>query len=426
MDKEVLREIWQGQLPLCFKLHSDDVIGMHRPEPYYMMVPRITYFPLVLDRALKYFNRFIDQTKESSNNDIWLDYDGQPIKWQHPIGLSWDLLGSSYDLPWRLILHFSDFPSKELVRCNTKSSIETNFISSIKEADTLKHKGTVIKNMVKKDQNQLWSSLVNEKFDQFWQINKRLMERTDNELFRYIPFRLYFPDYTYVQKVIRPCTTTMHIFQNIEKLSSMHDTNLLINSPKVPVVFEYDTETVMNNKTHRCSHTSAASENADKANNKNLEGHRCTTLLDLIQASFADRMNNLLVASHCESIGDKDFHDDSDKAKCADRLGSTLAEESKGETAAEQEEKGEAEEGEVEDEEEGEATNKLAQITSQRAQNTATFDKLIDVQSFRYRFMTHGIEIPFDTPLQWLSEHFSYPDNFLHICAVIKDNTGYS
>jgi len=31
--------------------------------------------------------------------------------------------------------------------------------------------------------------------------------------------------------------------------------------------------------------------------------------------------------------------------------------------------------------------------------------------------MTHGIEPPWETPLQWMSEHLSYPDNFLHLCV---------
>lgn len=34
---------------------------------------------------------------------------------------------------------------------------------------------------------------------------------------------------------------------------------------------------------------------------------------------------------------------------------------------------------------------------------------------------THGIQVPTDTPLQWLSEHLSYPDNFLHLCLVFED-----
>lgn len=293
MDKEVLREIWHGQLPLCFKLHDDDVSGMHRPDPYYMMVSRVTYFPLVWDRVVKYFSRFMDQSKQpQSNNNIWLDFDGQPVRLQYPIGMSWDLLGSSCDLPWNLILHFSDFPAKELVRCNTKASIETNFFSNIKEADALKHKGSVIKNLEKKYHNQLWLGLLNDKFDQFWLINNKLMERIQNKLFRYIPFRLYFPDYTYVQKTIEPT--------------------------------EID-----------------------------------TTMLDLIKLCFKNRMHDLIVNYTKMSSTD----------------------------------------GEKEDE--------------------------IDVNMFKYRFISHGTEIPFDTPLQWLSEHLSYPDNFLHICAVIKEKIEY-
>ena len=34
--------------------------------------------------------------------------------------------------------------------------------------------------------------------------------------------------------------------------------------------------------------------------------------------------------------------------------------------------------------------------------------------------LIHGIELSPESPLQWLSEHFSYPDNFLHICVVPK------
>lgn len=369
MDKEVLRDIWQGELPLCFKLHPDDVCGMHRPEPYYMMVPRITYFPIVLDRVVKYFNRFMDNDKHS-NDDMWLDYDGQPIKWQHPIGLSWDLFGSSYELPWRLIIHFSDFPSKDLVRCNTKGSIKTNFMSSIKEADALKHKGSVIKNMLEKDQNQLWSSLVNNKFDQFCTINKRLMEKLDNELFRYIPYRLYFSDYSYVQKIVRPCTIEKQIFHNSEK----KQTSQQQTATHLPAI--YDTDIVIN-KLHKCSHSASEIEEANKS--KDTE-HRCSTMLDLIQVSFFNRMDDLLM---------------NPQKKDGDR-------------------------------------SELPEMQQQQQQSLADKEQscdesnqsdLIDVKLFKYRFLSHGIEIPFDTPLQWLSEHLSYPDNFLHICAVSKSSS---
>lgn len=34
------------------------------------------------------------------------------------------------------------------------------------------------------------------------------------------------------------------------------------------------------------------------------------------------------------------------------------------------------------------------------------------------RVKTHGLTPPLDTPLQWMSEHLSYPDNFLHLCML--------
>lgn len=35
-----------------------------------------------------------------------------------------------------------------------------------------------------------------------------------------------------------------------------------------------------------------------------------------------------------------------------------------------------------------------------------------------FQVVIHGIEPLLETPLQWLSEHLSHPDNFLHICIT--------
>ena len=45
-------------------------------------------------------------------------------------------------------------------------------MSSLKEADQLKHNGKVVSLMQKKDHNQLWLGLTSDKFDQFWAINR--------------------------------------------------------------------------------------------------------------------------------------------------------------------------------------------------------------------------------------------------------------
>lgn len=45
-----------------------------------------------------------------------------------------------------------------------------------------------------------------DKFDQFWAVNRKLMEApNDQDHFKYIPFRLYIDD-SYRQKLIKPVT----------------------------------------------------------------------------------------------------------------------------------------------------------------------------------------------------------------------------
>lgn len=69
--------------------------------------------------------------------------------------------------------------------------VESHFMSCLKEADVLKHRGQVVSRMQKKDHNQLWLGLVNDKFDQFWSVNRRLMEPSSEDGFKYIPIRCY-------------------------------------------------------------------------------------------------------------------------------------------------------------------------------------------------------------------------------------------
>ncbi len=38
----------------------------------------------------------------------------------------------------------------------------------------------------------------------------------------------------------------------------------------------------------------------------------------------------------------------------------------------------------------------------------------------QYRVLIQGLEGPRETPVQWLSEHLSHPDNFMHICVIRK------
>ena len=49
-DREVLREVWQGRIPVAFNLASEDVVSI-TPQTFFVMLPRLSYFALVTDKV---------------------------------------------------------------------------------------------------------------------------------------------------------------------------------------------------------------------------------------------------------------------------------------------------------------------------------------------------------------------------------------
>jgi len=94
--------------------------------------------------------------------------------------------------------------------CPSKEAVESHFMTLLKEADALKHRGHVINGMQKKDHKQMWMGLFNDKYEQFWQVNKKMMESSGEEMFRYIPFRIYQLDAPVIQKLLRPHSEEGH------------------------------------------------------------------------------------------------------------------------------------------------------------------------------------------------------------------------
>ncbi|XP_052807258.1 autophagy protein 5-like [Mya arenaria] len=200
-DRAILRENWDGRIPVCFSL-AEDEIEQEKPENVFAHVPRQSYFPLVTEKVSKYFSQHVDKEKVG---EMWLECDGQPLKWHYPIGVLYDMYGHlDSGLPWKLTMHFQEFPESELLHCPGREAVESVFMSTVKEADALKHRSSIINSMQKKDHKNMWMGVVNDRFDQFWPINKKLMENTDEESIKYIPFRIYQSETGFIQKLFRP------------------------------------------------------------------------------------------------------------------------------------------------------------------------------------------------------------------------------
>ena len=57
----------------------------------------------------KHFIRYVSSDK--GDLDLWLEYNGLPLKWHYPIGVLFDIhMGADVTLPWNITVHFSQFP----------------------------------------------------------------------------------------------------------------------------------------------------------------------------------------------------------------------------------------------------------------------------------------------------------------------------
>lgn len=197
MEEETKKMVWKGKIPVCFSLAEDSSgmggVGMDRaaPEPCYMLVSRVSYFPLVYDKLERLYARAADY-QPGTQDEIWLSSEEIPLKWHLPVGVLFDLFGRGGSLPWNVTVHFKNLPEDEVLR-HGKEAVEAHFKSKFKEADCLKHRSEMTQTLTPQEFGQLWESVKSDKFDDFWSINKKMMlnARSEPEPFKSIPFAVY-------------------------------------------------------------------------------------------------------------------------------------------------------------------------------------------------------------------------------------------
>ncbi|KAG0285041.1 autophagy protein 5, partial [Dissophora globulifera] len=121
----------------------------------------------------------------------------------YPIGLLYDIHGLQASagrgmngslLPWKITVHFQNFPADKLIKSQAIDSCQDYFMSMIKEADYLRNGSTKkVMNLSKSDQTQLWDGLWSNNYDKFWGINHKLTTN-DNVVARHLPVRIYMPE----------------------------------------------------------------------------------------------------------------------------------------------------------------------------------------------------------------------------------------
>ncbi|KAL4956413.1 autophagy protein 5 [Aspergillus filifer] len=210
----VQKSIWEGHIPLQITLAPSESRTFDQTDPYLISYPRISYLPSLLSRLKAFFTPFLIDASASQPHEGWFSFEGVPLKWHYPVGLLYDLYAGAEPatkftdiddsdnstsgpgpLPWRLVVHFSDWPDDELVRLDSNGMVMNDaFINSVKEADFVRNgnaKG--IMSLSKGDSAGLWRAVQDVDLPSYQRIMNILLPATPHQPLRNLPIRLFLP-----------------------------------------------------------------------------------------------------------------------------------------------------------------------------------------------------------------------------------------
>ncbi|KAL1989131.1 hypothetical protein VTN96DRAFT_3678 [Rasamsonia emersonii] len=226
----IQQRVWEGRLPLEIVLDPSECRTYDQCDPYLISYPRISYLPFLLPKLHAFFSSSLIDP-DCQPHQGWFSFEGVPLKWHYPVGLLYDLYsgadpvskssgGAEHNpghsisiarkdggesqilpeekekspLPWRLTLHFQNWPDEDLVRLDPDGMVMHDaFINSVKEADFLRNgnaKG--IMSLSKEDSSGLWKAVQDHDLASYRRITNILLP-PPSQPFRNVPIRFFLP-----------------------------------------------------------------------------------------------------------------------------------------------------------------------------------------------------------------------------------------
>ncbi|KAL8675832.1 MAG: hypothetical protein Q9186_007566 [Xanthomendoza sp. 1 TL-2023] len=223
--------IWNGSVPLDIRLSPQECRVYDKADPFLIQYPRLSYLPFLLARLHAFFDPSLIDPSLAAHGG-WFSYEDVPLKWHYPLGLLYDLFSGAAQakvsesdkndhspprrpstLPWRLTLHFTDWPGDQLVQPDAEGKVlHDAFINSVKEADFLRN-GTAkgIMSLSKDDSTQLWNAVQEHQRSVFDPILQRLLYAQGAPL-RHIPLKVYLPS---SPSASEPSTGHLRVIQSL-------------------------------------------------------------------------------------------------------------------------------------------------------------------------------------------------------------------
>lgn len=208
---------------------------------------------MLLPRLFAFFaSALIDPTV--SPHVGWFSFEGVPLKWQHPVGLLYDLFAgqepstasspgqrghllsedeakssANATQPWKLLLHFTDWPTDQLIPLDASMRVQHDaFINSVKEADFLRNgTGRTIMSLSKDDSTKLWQAVEKHDLPLFNSINHKFIHPPDGLALRHVPVKVYLPSAIRIDGS-NPARGTIKVVQGLfAPTSAMHEPQTL-------------------------------------------------------------------------------------------------------------------------------------------------------------------------------------------------------
>lgn len=161
--EECERLIWNGYVPICFSVCDNDVASKDKPDSVYVLCSRLSYLPISSFEIIEYFRSYTIEL--SSNDSVWFESNGIPLKTTLPAGVLYDLFHNDDTattvMPWNITIHYQLHPSNKVIKCSTSKAVERQYFHNLKQALFLLHGHTRSFNTLTNDNQQLlWEAVM--------------------------------------------------------------------------------------------------------------------------------------------------------------------------------------------------------------------------------------------------------------------------
>ncbi|KAI5959572.1 ATG5 [Candida pseudojiufengensis] len=196
---EIKKKLWMGSINLKI------VYTNNRNESieYLIQVFRNSYFPFIYEKLINFFENFITDQDVNFEN-IWLEYEEVPLKWNYPIGVLYDYLylPGNYESQshiWNLTLKIETasqkFPQDYIIPFRNfdenKYEMHLNeiIVNQLKQSSfVINGTSKPIMQLSETNSRKLWKSIKYRNLNEYTYLNKLILKTVKN-----IPIKLIIP-----------------------------------------------------------------------------------------------------------------------------------------------------------------------------------------------------------------------------------------